>query len=76
MPSVQQRYFDVLITRVSGDKYPSHQMLDRLEAAVATPEQLAAYVDVLVDKVDECWYPSGQILDRIQRMFGTVARAA
>jgi len=74
MPPLQQRYFDVLIERVSGDKYPSGQMLDRLEAAIATNEQYATYVDVLIDKIDECWYPSGQLLDRIQRMISTVAR--
>jgi hypothetical protein len=73
---LQQRYFDILIERVSGDKYPSGQMLDRLEAAITTNEQLATYVDVLIDKVEECWYPSGQMLDRIQRMMSTVARAA
>jgi len=73
---IQQRYFDILIQRVSGDRYPSNQMLDRLEAAVATNDQLATYVDVLIDKVEESWYPSGQMLDRIQRMMSTVARAS
>jgi hypothetical protein len=76
MPPLQQRYFDVLNDRVGGDKYPSSQLLDRLEAAIATPEQLAAYVDTLIDKVEECWYPSGQMLDRVQRILMTTARAA
>jgi hypothetical protein len=68
MPTVQEHYFEVLAHRVRHDKYPSQQMLDRLELALATSEQVAAYVDLLIDKVDETWYPSGQMLDRIQRM--------
>jgi hypothetical protein len=61
--------------RVRNDRYPSHQLLDRLEAAIYTPEQLAEYVDVLVQKLDESWYPSGQLLDRAHRIL-TLAAAA
>lgn len=75
MATIQQHYYDVLIHRVRNDKYPSHQMLDRIERALATPEQVADYVEVLVEKVDETWYPSGQMLDRIQRMLEMTASA-
>ncbi|MBV8998721.1 MAG: hypothetical protein JO363_12785 [Solirubrobacterales bacterium] len=68
MATIQQHYFDVLMHRVRTDKYPSHQLMDRIELALATPEQIAEYTDMLIDKVDETWYPSGQMLDRIQRM--------
>ena len=68
MATIQQHYFDVLMHRVRNDKYPSLQLMDRIEAALATPDQVAAYTDMLIDKVDETWYPSGQMLDRIQRM--------
>jgi hypothetical protein len=61
--------------RVRNDRYPSHQLLDRLEAAIYTPEQLAEYVDVQVQKLDESWYPSGQLLDRAHRIL-TLAAAA
>ena len=75
MPTLQQHYYDILIERVRGDRYPSHQLLDRIEAALWTPEQVAAYVDVLIEKVDESWYPSHQLLDRIQRMMSLAAAA-
>ncbi len=75
MPTVQQHYFDVLMHRVRNDRYPSHQLMNRLEAALATPEQVAEYVGLLVEKVDESWYPSGQMLDRVQRMFERSASA-
>ncbi|HJS94811.1 MAG TPA: hypothetical protein VJ741_11135 [Solirubrobacteraceae bacterium] len=73
MATIQQHYFDVLMHRVSNDKYPSLQLMDRIEAALATPEQVAAYTDMLIDKVDETWYPSGQMLDRIQRIMERTA---
>jgi hypothetical protein len=76
MPPVQQHYYDVLMNRVRNDRYPSHQLLDRLEAALATSEQVTEYVAMLIEKVDESWYPSGQMLDRIQRMLERTAVAA
>jgi hypothetical protein len=68
MPPLQQRYFDLLMERVSTDQYPSHQLLDRLESSFWTPEQVVQYVDMLLDKIDDSWYPSLQLLDRIERM--------
>jgi hypothetical protein len=73
MPPIQQHYFDVLMHRVRNDRYPSLQLMDRIELALATPEQVAAYTDMLIEKVDETWYPSGQMLDRIQRMMERTA---
>jgi hypothetical protein len=76
MDSTQQRYYDFLMKRVSTDRYPSLQLLDRIEAILWTPEQVTAYVDMLVDKLDESWYPSGQLMNRVQRMMAMVAATA
>jgi hypothetical protein len=76
MATLQQRYLDVLMERVRTDRYPSHQLLDRIEAALWSPEQVSDYVDLLIEKIDETWYPSGQMLNRVQRMLAMVARAA
>jgi hypothetical protein len=75
MPPIQQAYFDVLMKRVRTDRYPSHQLMNRIESALATSEQVAEYVAMLIEKVDETWYPSGQMLDRIQRMLVRTVRA-
>jgi hypothetical protein len=75
MATIQQHYFDVLMTRVRNDRYPSHQLMDRIEIALATPEQVADYTDMLIEKVDEAWYPSWDMLDRIQRMMERTAAA-
>ena len=76
MASTQQRYLDVLMERVRQDRYPSHQLLDRIEAALFTPDQVADYAELLLEKIDEAWYPSGQLMNRMQRILAFVAHAA
>jgi hypothetical protein len=76
MATEQERYYEFLMERVRTDRYPSGQLLDRIEAAIWTPEQVKAYVDMLLEKLDESWYPSGQLMDRAQRMLAMVAAAA
>jgi hypothetical protein len=75
MPTAQARYLAMLMERVRQDRYPSHQLLDRIEAAFWTPEQVAEYVDLLLEKADESWYPSLQLLDRIHRVLAATAAA-
>ena len=75
MPPLQQSYIDILMERCSTDRFPSHQLLDRIEASIWTPEQISAYVQMLIEKCDETWYPSHQMLDRIQRMLERAAVA-
>ena len=67
----RDRYLELLLERISEDKYPSGELMDRAEEAMSRPEHLAAYLDVLLDKVDETWYPSKQMLDRISRLAPT-----
>lgn len=76
MPPAQQRYLDLLMERVRQDRFPSHQLMDRVEASFWTAEQVVEYIDLLLDKVDESWYPSHQILNRIQRLLAVTASAA
>ena len=68
MPPLQQRYYDLLVDRVREDRYPSHQLLNRIEAVIWNSEQMTEYVDLLLEKIDDCHYPSHQLLDRIERM--------
>jgi hypothetical protein len=75
MPPLQQRYIDILMERCAGDRYPSHQLLDRIEASIYKPEQVADYVEMLIEKCDETWYPSHQLLERIERMLQLAAAA-
>jgi hypothetical protein len=76
MASTQERYLEALMERVRQDRYPSHQLLDRIEAALFTSDQVVAYCELLLEKIDEAWYPSGQLMNRMQRMLAFAARAA
>ncbi len=76
MATSQQRLFEVLMERVRTDRYPSHQLLDRIEQTFWTSEQVSEYVDMLIEKIDASWYPSGQLLDRVQRVLAATARVA
>jgi hypothetical protein len=76
MPTVQERYVAMLMERIRQDRYPSLQLMDRVEAAVWTSEQVVEYLDLLLEKADESWYPSLQILDRIHQLLLTTATAA
>jgi hypothetical protein len=67
-PTPQDRYREVLIQRTREDRYPSHHLLDRIEACLTTQEQIDDYVNLLVDKMHETHYPSGGMMDRIQNL--------
>ena len=73
--TAQERYFDGLMERVREDRYPSHQLLDRIEASFWTADQVVEYVDLLVAKMQESWYPSKQMMDRVQRLLAYTAAA-
>jgi hypothetical protein len=66
--SARDTYVELLFDKVRDDQYPSGELLDRIEAALATREHAAEYLDLLVSKVDSCRYPSHQLLDRIERL--------
>jgi len=75
-PTAQQRYVSMLMERIRQDRYPSHQLMDRVEAAFWTSQQIEEYLDLLLEKADEAWYPSKQILDRIHRLLAFAAPVA
>jgi len=75
-PTAQQRYVSMLLERIRQDRYPSLQLMDRVEAAFWTSQQVEEYLDVLLEKADEAWYPSKQILDRIHRVLAYAAPVA
>jgi hypothetical protein len=68
LSDLRDRYLEVLLERISEDQYPSGELMDRVEAAITTREQLETYVAVLIEKADETWYPSKAMLDRINRL--------
>jgi hypothetical protein len=66
--SPQERYMEILMEKVRSDRYPSGDLMDRIEVSMQSRDQAVEYLDVLHEKVGESRYPSKQLLDRIQRM--------
>jgi hypothetical protein len=61
-----ERYMRVLLDRISEDRYPSGELMDRVEILLDR-EHVDEYMDILFEKVEDCHYPSKQLLDRIAR---------
>jgi hypothetical protein len=68
MATAQERYYDLVLEKVADDRYPSGELMDRLEAAIASREQLEDYLAVLLEKIEADHYPSKQMLDRVHRL--------
>jgi hypothetical protein len=66
--SAQDVYVELLFDKIREDQYPSGELLDRIERALASREQAAEYLKLLVSKVEPTRYPSHQLLDRIERL--------
>jgi hypothetical protein len=66
--SLREAYVELLLDRVREENYPNPDHLDRIEAAVRSPEQIVEYAEVLLSKVQGTRYPSGAILDRLDRL--------
>jgi len=68
MAEHRDRYLELILERIRGDRFPSGELMDRAEEAMTRREHRDAYLDVLLEKADESWYPSKQMLDRINRL--------
>jgi hypothetical protein len=60
------RYMRALLERIAMDRYPSGELMDRVEILL-DKEHVDDYVDLLFEKVEQDRYPSKQLLDRIAR---------
>lgn len=69
MPITQahDRYLRVLLDKVASDRYPSGELMDRIETLLDR-EHVDDYLEVLFRNVESCRYPSKQMLDRIARL--------
>jgi hypothetical protein len=68
MAGAQDRYYELVLEKVSADRYPSGELMDRLEAAMSNREQLEEYLEVLLEKIEDDHYPSKHMLDRVHRL--------
>ena len=66
--TAHDRYMELLLDKVRADRYPSGQIMDRIEAGLARREHAETYLALLVEKTEDSQYPSHQMLDRIERL--------
>jgi hypothetical protein len=60
------RYMQALLQRIAMDRYPSGELMDRVEILLDR-EHVDDYVDLLFEKIEADHYPSKQMLDRVAR---------
>jgi hypothetical protein len=66
LTKAHDRYMRVLFDRIREDRYPSLELMDRVEILL-DQEHIDEYMEILFEKVEDCHYPSKQLLDRIAR---------
>ena len=69
---LRQRLLDSLLEQIEEEQYPSVTMMDRVEGALRTPEQILAYANVLLDKIESSRYPSVTMLNRFDAILARV----
>jgi hypothetical protein len=62
-----ERYAELLLEKISSDKYPSTTQMDMLES-IAPPRELVAYILHLMEKIENDRFPSVPMMERVQRL--------
>ena len=62
---LREQLTNTLLEDLQETQFPSVTMLDRVEEALETREQLADYAEILVEKVSDSPYPGIPLLDRV-----------
>jgi HEPN domain-containing protein len=67
-PALRRRIVEALLDKVEETRFPSVTMLNRVEASLGTPEEIAEYAEILVKKVEKSRYPSTEMLNRLDQL--------
>jgi hypothetical protein len=63
--ALRKRLTQSLIDEINDVQFPSVTMMNRVEAALGTRDELADYAEALVRKVEATRYPSISLLNRV-----------
>jgi hypothetical protein len=66
---LQERYAELLLDHIRGDRYPSVNHMNMLEA-IAPPRILVEYTLHLMERIEADNYPSIPMMQRVQRLVG------
>ena len=53
-----------IMDKVREDKYPSRELLDRVEMSLRSTDEATDYLGVLIEKISNDRYPSLELIDR------------
>jgi hypothetical protein len=70
--ALRERITSSLLRKIEDANYPSVTMLNRVEAALTTPDDLAKYAEILIKKVESTEYPSTEMLNRLDRLIAAL----
>lgn len=70
---VRRRYTELLLQRIEETRFPSTDLMNRVESLLATRDHSERYVQILMDRVEQTRYPAAHLLDRVERVLGQLA---
>jgi len=65
---LRDAYMEAVLERILSVRYPSMELMDRVEYLAHKREYAEKFVAYLIDSVERVQYPSHQIMDRIERI--------
>jgi hypothetical protein len=73
--ALRKRITHSLLDEINEVQFPSVTMMARVEATLASEDDLADYAEVLVKKVEATRYPSISLLNRLDGLLGQLEQA-
>jgi hypothetical protein len=74
---LRDEYIEAVLERITSTRYPSGELMDRIEFLAHKPEYAEKLIEYLIHSVTSVRYPSHQIMDRIERiLYGTTTPRA
>jgi hypothetical protein len=75
--SLRDAYMEAILDRITSTRYPSGELMDRVEYLAHKPEYAEKFVEYLIDSITRVQYPSHQMMDRLERiLYGTTTPRA
>jgi hypothetical protein len=65
---LRDAYMEAVLDRITSVRYPSMELMDRVEFLAHKREYAEMFVAYLIDSVEGVRYPSHQMMDRIERI--------
>jgi hypothetical protein len=68
LDKLRDAYMEAVLDRITSVRYPSMELMDRVEFLAHKREYAEMFVAYLIDSVEGVQYPSHQMMDRIERI--------